>query len=184
MNRFVFVGLDKSRETRSSHIVVGISGTARFRHASRVPFGLSTAYNWIYQVKVETDEWRALVAWRWHEPLGRRTISAKRKCRTRGIYRTGWFHCIALARWKSARVLQIATRWTFSFLFPPFIVIETKQSFVSREEKINIPPLKVITESLRMVNERESANGDCIKMSAMFQLFDIVENHRTLLTLK
>lgn len=51
---FVSVGLGGFRETWDNHIVVRIS-TRLFRHAPRVPFSLSSAYNWIYQVKVEID---------------------------------------------------------------------------------------------------------------------------------
>lgn len=79
---FVLVGLDGFRETWVSHIVVRISARL-FRHAPRVPFSLSSAYNWIYQVKVETDECHAFVLQRrWHVPLGRRLIPAKRECQT------------------------------------------------------------------------------------------------------
>lgn len=59
---FVSVGLDSFRETRANHIVVRISTRCSFSSCpSRVPFSLSSAYNWIYQVKVGTNECHANV---------------------------------------------------------------------------------------------------------------------------
>ena len=134
---FVSVGLDSFRKTRANHIVVRISTRGSFsRHAPRVPFGLSSAYNWIYQVKVGTDECHANVRVANDDdtyrsvPLGRRLIPAKRECQTSADI--GWL-CRGIGNSCAASALRVCLKsvsnidaprntWRFPIIFFFFFI--------------------------------------------------------------